>query len=446
MALSEARSGAFVFRDTLFAEVAEGKRHARASTSELKDLLLPKKGSAPPKDQVAHWYEAQLLHYGLPRTKDKNAAKVRLTSALAGGKLEVPSDVLKIEAGLKKEYAGLLRKEKAASKTQKAQPDTPNAKKRKADDAQGASTKVSVKVGDVAIEVDHQTIAKAQAAAKKQKKDPASKETASSLSKPAAKKASDQPIKKTKTTAAKSSPVKPTTPIKPKSKSAQKPSTSIVKDGAAIGNHPRPKQTARRGKPFDSAAHRAAPAQGRSPPSLASSLDDDAPPPYTEYDEEGYDDIGDRDNYREQAQQGVVQISGQYSIQTSHGDGDLSLRLSHSHDQLWGTFTIDDRTGLIRLDGVSDLGRPVRTSFGWRSEHVDGGGYRFGKGCDGWLEFDGQGSVRGVFHGLANRQDVDFDGEVQEDYSYEDEEERHDRVEGLIAEWHEYPDRAYGRA
>jgi len=31
---------------------------------------------------VGHWYEAQLRHYGLPPTKDKNAAKVRLLGAL----------------------------------------------------------------------------------------------------------------------------------------------------------------------------------------------------------------------------------------------------------------------------------------------------------------------------------------------------------------------------
>jgi len=67
----------FIYRDTLFVNVSEGKRHPRASASELKGLLLPAKGEVP-KDQVAHWYEAQLLHYGLPRSKDMNTAKMRL--------------------------------------------------------------------------------------------------------------------------------------------------------------------------------------------------------------------------------------------------------------------------------------------------------------------------------------------------------------------------------
>ena len=60
--------GEFAYRDTLFVDVGgEGKRHPRAPESELKNLL---NGKAP-KDEVAHWYEAQLIHYGLQRSKGK---------------------------------------------------------------------------------------------------------------------------------------------------------------------------------------------------------------------------------------------------------------------------------------------------------------------------------------------------------------------------------------
>ena len=79
--------GEFLYRDALFVDVGgEGKRHPRASESELKNLL---DGKAP-KDQVSHFYEAQLIHYGLQRSKEKNTAKVRLSQALAQGKLKVP--------------------------------------------------------------------------------------------------------------------------------------------------------------------------------------------------------------------------------------------------------------------------------------------------------------------------------------------------------------------
>jgi hypothetical protein len=46
--------GEFVYQMTLFVDVGgEGKRHPRASESELKALLNGKAA----KDQVAHWYK-----------------------------------------------------------------------------------------------------------------------------------------------------------------------------------------------------------------------------------------------------------------------------------------------------------------------------------------------------------------------------------------------------
>lgn len=72
--------GDFVCQHVLFANVGEMKRHPRASVAELTSLLRPESAqkSTAPKDQVGHWYEAQLLHYGLPRSKEKNTAKMRL--------------------------------------------------------------------------------------------------------------------------------------------------------------------------------------------------------------------------------------------------------------------------------------------------------------------------------------------------------------------------------
>jgi hypothetical protein len=92
--------GEFVYHDTLVVDVGGAlKRHARASTSEIKMLL---DGKAP-KDQVAHWYEAQLIYYGLQRSKDKSTAKVRLQQALSQKKLTVPAHITKMEAQMKKD-------------------------------------------------------------------------------------------------------------------------------------------------------------------------------------------------------------------------------------------------------------------------------------------------------------------------------------------------------
>lgn len=77
--------GEFLYRDILLVDCGgDLKRHARAPESEIKRLLNGK----DVKDQVGHWCEAQLIHYGLQRSKDKNTAKVRLQQALNQGKLK----------------------------------------------------------------------------------------------------------------------------------------------------------------------------------------------------------------------------------------------------------------------------------------------------------------------------------------------------------------------
>lgn len=132
--------------------------------------------------------------------------------------------------------------------------------------------------------------------------------------------------------------------------------------------------------------------------------DEDAPPPYTEYDNE--DDDDDHDSMSSQGQQ-VVQISGTYTISSSSShSAELLFRLSHPHDQLWGRFAIGLKTGIIRLDNIDDIAGSVRKSFGWRSEDCDTDQLRFGKGCDGWIEFDGRDGVRGAFHGLFGGRDT----------------------------------------
>lgn len=143
-----ARDG-FVYQGQLLADVGNFNRHPRASEAELTALLRPDKSSksTPRKDQVGHWYTAQLKHYGLPQTKDKNAAKIRLLDALNTGKLKVPADVKKLETALKKEYNAAVRKTRAEAKAKTpvadAAPTTP-AKKRKRDeqdDADAASSR-----------------------------------------------------------------------------------------------------------------------------------------------------------------------------------------------------------------------------------------------------------------------------------------------------------------
>lgn len=58
-----------------------------------------------------------MIHYGLPPSKNKAVAKMRLLDALNAGKLVVPKEIAKIEAELKKEWK---KKEKESSRCAQA--------------------------------------------------------------------------------------------------------------------------------------------------------------------------------------------------------------------------------------------------------------------------------------------------------------------------------------
>jgi hypothetical protein len=88
-----ARRGDFYYTGALFADPGSDAAHPRASAAHLSSLLRPEEpnvykdgrrpaDSAPVKDPSWHSYASQLLHYGLPVTKSKNGAKVRLLTAM----------------------------------------------------------------------------------------------------------------------------------------------------------------------------------------------------------------------------------------------------------------------------------------------------------------------------------------------------------------------------
>jgi hypothetical protein len=157
--------GEFVYHDALFVDVGGAlKRHARASPSELKTFV---DGKAP-NDRVAHFYEAQLIHYGLQRSRDKNTASVRLQQALSQKKLVVPPHIVELEAQMRKDYAASIRKAKnIASQVHKEDRVdgrlTPGRKRKQSDtypDSVAAAnkktkTKITMKVGDVEVSIDH---------------------------------------------------------------------------------------------------------------------------------------------------------------------------------------------------------------------------------------------------------------------------------------------------
>ncbi|KAJ9306463.1 hypothetical protein DTO217A2_4009 [Paecilomyces variotii] len=104
-------------------------QHRRATIPELQALFHPLPGQPPTvKDPPAHWYKAQLLHYGLQPSDNKGTAAKRLLDALNQGRLEIPVNLQQLERYLKKEWDSNERKARkelaAAEKAKKAKEGT----------------------------------------------------------------------------------------------------------------------------------------------------------------------------------------------------------------------------------------------------------------------------------------------------------------------------------
>ena len=99
----------FVLKDGLFYVVVQnGWLHARCPLEQLASLVrsrpTTRRGAdrlrRDHRDQTAHFFEAQLLHYGLPTTRNKNTAKNRLRDAIRGEQLAVPTHLRQIHLQL----------------------------------------------------------------------------------------------------------------------------------------------------------------------------------------------------------------------------------------------------------------------------------------------------------------------------------------------------------
>ncbi|OCT48701.1 hypothetical protein CLCR_04870 [Cladophialophora carrionii] len=460
MAAPEVRRGDFIYRDTLFVDLGPNRRHPRASAQDLKDLLLPsskqmkkkkggsgsgsESGSAPkPKDQVAHWYEGQLIHYGLPRAREKNTAKVRLTNAIASKTLVVPKEIVALEAEMKKEYASALRRwgksgnGGAAAAASKGETKVVESKAKKTTTT--SKTTVALEIDGIKVTIDREDM---EAAKKKGtqmgKKSTAVPKTATSKSKGA--KASDSKPKPA--TAASSA------------RATSRPKAQMPKQTARRGGHsgysvtdrpvsssspekPRAKQTARRGKddPFhhnnrDHSAPSPSQTFGHTPLSFQHDVDmDDAPPAYESI---------DFNQQRESPTFEDFPISGTYFFPgNSFQPFSLTLQVDDRSHQLWGQFHIGSKEGVLCVSDMSDISCDQAVSFGWRSEDQDDGFMKFGRGCDGVIEFDGEGWIRGHFNGLMYGEDVEFTGELVNDEGLDVREMKHI--------WDDFPRKAYGR-
>ncbi|GIZ36632.1 hypothetical protein CKM354_000010200 [Cercospora kikuchii] len=416
--------GEFLYRDVLLADVGgELKRHPRASESELKALL---NGKNVTKDQVGHWWEAQLIHYGLQRSKQKDTAKVRLSQALAQGKLKMqPPHLADMEARMKKEYAAAVRKATKSSST----PSGKGAKRSREEEMESSSkrTKVSVRVGDVSIDIDHGDTASTQ---KQKKSDSTTRMTKTAKTVAAPKKA-------IATNASKASSSVPATP-----KSSKKPP-----EKSPFSNNNPFQRSASDSKPTPAIKPKAPPVKKeskvKSEPGAPKA--NSMRPASSSVKHEGYLFDENAMDTRVDMPPEKWEITGVYSVhcpqiteQLPNEEPNLRLFIEVNVESgtTWGGFELAMKSGVIKMDEI-DFNRKL--TFGWRARDSWDNTLRFGKKCFGEIEFDGMGGAYGVFHSMFN-EPCEFTGKRRPGprwsgksvYKYEQ-------------EWDAFPKEAYGR-
>jgi hypothetical protein len=369
-------------------------RHRRATIPELKAVF---DGTDGPKDRPAHWYEAQLIHYGLPPSKTKGTAKMRLFDAVNKGNLAVPAHILKVEAELKKDWAKREREAKQALKLLSKSTTTTPARasnKRKANDGQvGVSSATNVNINlSVSIGPEgHVQVAPTGPAAKKAKTTPTAKKPASAASTPVS---SSQTAPRAKQTARRGGAAAGA----PRKPASFRPASGTPNDKPAA----RQAQTARRSRPFNRAGQ-SRPAATSPQPSRSDATPSqwdspsDPPPPYPGSPTHMDDDDYDTDH---EGLPPLGLLNGRYRLRCTapreYADGgeDSAIIFTLDGDALWGSFEIGPLSGILRLDERPWTSSYQSLYFQWRGEDSQGGEHD--EIDDGsYLTFMGDGVVHG---------------------------------------------------
>ena len=394
-----AEKGGFSYAvDSLYCESSNSSRHRRATIPELKSHFSGK----DTENRTAHWYEAQLLHYGLPPSKVKGTAHKRLFDAVtAKGGLIVPAHIQKIEADLKKEWSKNERAAKKLSKPSSSAAAAPaKGTKRKAE--QVSNSNISV---DVSVQISNTGAVKVDAA------------------KPAAKKAKTSGPSSSTTVPKKAAAVTP----KEKKKTATK-SQKANRDSKSTSTPRSAKPAAKAKAPAKPAAQRptASSSSGRGAAGAvfgASSAGyDDAPPPYSEYDQGG----GSVSYNSTTPQRSIGLLNGRYRVDCPILEknfpeymDDVCLIATLDGNKLWLKFDFGAATGMMQVDRPYEPDEDDPIALYWRGFVPDGCGdrYFFNKDAsyvphnmDGPMDvvwFPGGGHIRGAIS--YDGHDVDFD-------------------------------------
>jgi hypothetical protein len=105
----------FEYYNHEFYAISNDKPYRRYSVAELKAFFFSSSSKTSVQDQPAHWYRAQLLHYGLQPSDRKGTAMLRLVDALNQDTLEVPPHLKRLEKELKREWDANQKRAKGTS-------------------------------------------------------------------------------------------------------------------------------------------------------------------------------------------------------------------------------------------------------------------------------------------------------------------------------------------
>ncbi|KAF1947061.1 hypothetical protein EJ02DRAFT_365939 [Clathrospora elynae] len=395
-----ARRGDFLYSSVLHADPGNGNQHARASVAELAALLRPEtlklysngrkpEGATPAKDPVWHFYSSQLIHYGLPVTKDQNAAKVRLLNAMNQFKLEVPAWVLKLEGELKKEWEAENRKlKKGAGAKSSTRVKSNNAR------AQGIGGTLSAKTGvNVTVNL---TLSPALSMTDQMGYQQVGNNTPKRPS-PVKRKRADSDVPSPANIPKKVARVKkvPTTePFSIKKGLAPKRSGSGVKQ-----------------------EYRTSAAVSTPPRSRVKQEQNYSPPPYPSYTSSPHIKPDPYASSPYQPQSSIL-LTGSYEIDCQAATDmfgnvkmDLTLSLDSARGIWWATFCWGVWDGIIQMnpDPTGSIGQPC--ALGWRLRDLETGKLTFGRKCTGSMTFFKEQYFRGCLFEVPGVGAVEFNGQ-----------------------------------
>lgn len=411
-----------------FAEASNHNLHRRASPADVK-AHFSKGGSD--KDHPAHWFEAQLKHYGLPMSKTKSVARMRLLDACNANKLVVPPELVKLEGRLKKEWA----KNDRESKKKKAKDGTSAVagSKRKADDIASSTTKKTKTETSTATPARKSTTPKQSAASSAKPKTASTKPAASTKPKQTARAApgtlsqaptetgisatSPYPTKQTarcvrgarnqgfsrSTTGSSakstSSAVEASPPASRPKQTARcnrgghssSPSRAAQEPVSTPTQTSRPKQTARRSRAFGMQARTArgpSPDIKRESPDIKEPMDVDLP--------------------------ALGYINGDYDIDcpyvrsqwSFYDDVDFEMTLTLSGREVWASFDLGIVSGVMFFPERPWHSSQDEVFFKWRGREAEGP-ILYSDHNSGWIRFLGG----GYFEGKIDYMSIEFQGQ-----------------------------------